>query len=78
MLAGTPLGKPAVHSNLAPAKVSLAPARSAVAELVNDSTCNADNSDSVQVVAPGTSTAVIQPLARFRGCPMTIDPVSAG
>jgi hypothetical protein len=45
--------------------------------LTNDSTCNADNSDSVQVIVPDRTEKVVLPL-RMRGCPLTIDPVAGG
>ena len=59
-------------------EVDLAPHAVASAQLTNISTCNAANSDSVQVIAPNQTQPVLVPL-EFRGCGQaTIDPVVAG
>jgi hypothetical protein len=56
--------------------VTLAPSAVAVANLVDFSSCNASNSDSVQVSAPGSSTIVELPL-QLRGCRLEVDPLIA-
>jgi hypothetical protein len=56
--------------------ITLAPGASAQSQLVNDSTCGAAESDSVQIIAPNTSTPVVLPLV-FRGCTVTVSPVQA-
>ena len=75
--AGAPLGKPAVRSTKPATKVQLAPGRSATARLVDDSTCEAEKSDSVQIYPPNRTEKVTVPLS-IRGCALTIDPVVAG
>ena len=74
--AGAQLGQPATRSAKPASKVRLLPGRSASATLTNDSTCNAPNSDSVQVIAPNRTEKVVLQLS-LRGCPLTIDPVAA-
>jgi hypothetical protein len=44
---------------------------------VDDSTCQAEKSDSVQVFPPNQTKKVVLPLS-IRGCALTIDPVIAG
>jgi hypothetical protein len=74
---GATLGRPANRSTTQFATVRLAPGATGTATLTNDSTCNADNSDSVQVIVPDRTEKVVLPL-RMRGCPLTIDPVAGG
>jgi len=73
---GAPLGNPASRSGKAPTIVQLAPGHSATAQLVDTSTCNADKSESVQIIVPNRSEKVVLPLS-IRGCALTIDPVVA-
>jgi hypothetical protein len=73
---GATLGRPANRSTKPFVTVRLAPGATGTATLTNDSTCNADNSESVQVIAPNRTEKVVLPL-RMRGCPLTIDPVAA-
>jgi len=73
---GAILGQPAARSAMPIATVRLAPGATGTATLSNDSTCNADNSESVQVIVPNRTEKVVLPL-RMRGCPLTIDPVAA-
>ncbi|MDQ1720673.1 MAG: hypothetical protein QOI26_407 [Pseudonocardiales bacterium] len=75
--AGAPLGKPAARTSTAVTKVWLAPGRSATAQLVDSSTCNADNSDSVAIYPPNRTERVVVPLS-VRGCALSIDPVVTG
>jgi Protein of unknown function (DUF4232) len=74
---GALLGKPATRSTKPVATVRLAPGHSATARLVDDSTCNAEKSDSVQIYPPNRTEKVVVPLS-VRGCALTIDPVLAG
>jgi hypothetical protein len=74
LLAGKPLGKPAVRSSKPVTTITLATGQSASAMLQNNSTCNADNSDQVQVIVPDDTQKTDLPL-RFRGCAVTVDPV---
>ncbi|MGI8664747.1 MAG: DUF4232 domain-containing protein [Jatrophihabitans sp.] len=74
--AGAPLGQPAQRSAKAVHTVRIAPGGSVTAQVVDDSTCNADNSDSVQVIAPNRTERVVLRLA-VRGCPLHVDPVIA-
>lgn len=76
LLGGARLGQPATRSAKQFAPVQLVPGAGAAATLTNDSTCNADNSESVQVIVPNRTEKVVLPL-RMRGCPLTIDPVAA-
>jgi Domain of unknown function (DUF4232) len=75
--AGAPLGKPATRSDKIVATVKLAPGTSATARLVDASTCQADKSDSVQIIPPNLTVKYLRPLS-LRGCALTIDPVVAG
>jgi hypothetical protein len=70
------LGVPATRSAKSVTRVSLLPGAGATAVLSNDSTCNAENSDSVQIIPPNRNEKIVLPL-RLRGCPLTIDPVAA-
>jgi hypothetical protein len=71
---GAVLGRPAVRATKPVATVQLAPGHSATARLVDDSTCDAEKSDSVQIYPPNRTEKVIVPLS-VRGCALTIDPV---
>ncbi|MEO9237512.1 MAG: DUF4232 domain-containing protein [Jatrophihabitantaceae bacterium] len=73
--AGNLIGQPAARSALPPARVQIAPGSSVTARLVDDSTCNADNSDSVQVIPPNRSDRIVLQLS-LRGCALHIDPVA--
>jgi hypothetical protein len=75
--AGAPLGKPATRSNAVVGTVTLAPGTSATARLVDASTCQAEKSDSIQIIPPNLTSKFVLPLS-LRGCPLTIDPVVAG
>jgi hypothetical protein len=72
--AGALLGKPATRAAKPATTVQLAPGHSATARLVDDSTCNAEKSDSVQIYPPNRTEKVVVPLS-VRGCALTIDPV---
>jgi hypothetical protein len=75
---GVELGKPATRSGKSFAEIDLAAGGVGSALLTNVSTCNAANSDSVQVIAPNQTAHIVLPL-EFRGCGQaTIDPVVAG
>lgn len=76
LMGGAPLAKPATRSGKPVKRVTLVPGATAISLLSNDSTCNADNSDSVQVIVPNQTLPVVLPL-KFRGCTLTVDPVSA-
>jgi hypothetical protein len=73
---GSPLGQPAGRSAKPVATIHLAPAAVATTTLTNDSTCNADNSESVQVIVPNRTEKIVLPL-RMRACTLTINPVAA-
>jgi hypothetical protein len=73
---GRALGQDATRSGKPASRVVLAKGATAAALLENNSTCNAANSDSVQVIVPNRTEKVVLPL-RMRGCPLTIDPVIA-
>jgi Protein of unknown function (DUF4232) len=75
-VAGAALGKPATRSDKVVATVKLAPGTSAIARLVDASTCQAAKSDSVQVFPPNLPEKFLVPLS-IRGCALTIDPVVA-
>jgi hypothetical protein len=72
---GALMAKPAVRSGKAVTTLRLAPGKSATAELTDDSTCDAEMSDSVQVIVPNRSEKLVLHLA-LRGCPLSIDPVA--
>jgi hypothetical protein len=77
MKSGAPLGSPAVRSGKQAHAVSLKPAARVTALVTDASTCNADLSDSVQVIVPNQTEKVVLALS-LRGCSLTIDPVAAG
>ena len=72
--AGAPLGSPAQRTNTPIHRVQIAPGDSVTAQLVDDSTCNAAISDTVQVFPPNRTEKFVVPLA-LRGCSLHIDPV---
>ncbi|HEX8768870.1 MAG TPA: DUF4232 domain-containing protein [Jatrophihabitans sp.] len=74
---GALLGKPATRASKPVTTVLLAPGGTASARLVDDSTCNAEKSDSVQIYPPNRTEKIVLPLS-LRGCALTIDPVVAG
>jgi hypothetical protein len=75
LLGGKPLGRPAVRSGQPIRTVRIAPGTSVSANLVDDSSCNAAISDSVQVIPPNRTDRIVVKLA-LRGCQLTVDPVS--
>jgi len=76
LLAGKPLGQPAVRSGKPISTVRIPPGTSVSANLVNDSSCNAPISDSVQVIPPNRTDRIVLKVA-LRGCPLTVDPVAS-
>jgi hypothetical protein len=74
MRAGAPLGLAAQRSATPIHRVQIAPGDSVTAQLVDDSTCNAEISDTVQVIPPNRTERFVVPLA-LRGCSLHIDPV---
>jgi Protein of unknown function (DUF4232) len=75
LLGGKPLGQPAVRSGKPVRTVRIAPGTSVSASLVDDSSCNASVSDSVQVYPPNRTERIVLKLA-LRGCPLHVDPVT--
>ena len=75
LLAGTPLGQPAVRSGKPVRTVQIAPGTSVSANLVDDSSCNAPVSDTVQVYPPNRTDRLVLKLA-LRGCQLHVDPVT--
>ena len=75
--AGNLIGQPAARSSMPSSRVQIAAGSSVTARLVDDSTCNADNSDSVQVIPPNRTDRIVLRLS-LRGCPLHIDPVVSG
>ncbi|MFL6161300.1 MAG: DUF4232 domain-containing protein [Jatrophihabitantaceae bacterium] len=76
LLAGKPLGQPAVRSGKPISRVQIAPGSSVSAGLIDDSSCNAPISDSVQVIPPNRTDKIVLKLA-LRGCLVHVDPVAA-
>jgi hypothetical protein len=74
---GAQLGSPAARSSVRAVSIALKPGSQVTALLTDASTCNADLSDSVQVIVPNQTQKSVLPLS-LRGCPLTIDPVLAG
>jgi hypothetical protein len=72
---GALMGKPAVRSGKAAVTLRLAPGKSATAQLTDNSTCDAEISDSVQIIVPNRTERLVLHLA-LRGCPLSIDPVT--
>ncbi|MEO6503574.1 MAG: DUF4232 domain-containing protein [Jatrophihabitantaceae bacterium] len=72
--AGATLAEPAVRSGKPVTRVQLAPGRSATAQLIGNSTCDAEKSDSVQIYPPNRTEKFVVALS-LRGCALTIDPV---
>ncbi len=75
--AGAPLGQPAARSAAQASRVQIAPQAAVTAQLVDDSTCNADNADSVQIIPPNRTDRIVLPIS-LRGCPLQVGPVSTG
>lgn len=75
--AGSYLGSPAARSGQPVTPVVLKPGATGSAKLENDSTCNAEVSDSVQIIVPNRTEKTVRPL-QMRGCPLTIYPVTLG
>lgn len=73
---GVPLGLPAARSSAAVVTVQIAAGAAATAQLIDDSTCNADNADSVQVIPPNRTDKIVLPIS-LRGCPLHVGPVAA-
>ncbi len=73
---GAPIGSPATRIGQSGSAVRLAPGASASSAVENTSTCNASNSDSVQVIVPNQTQTTVRPL-RFRACPLTVAAVVA-
>ncbi|HEU5270259.1 MAG TPA: DUF4232 domain-containing protein [Jatrophihabitans sp.] len=76
LLGGQPLGQPAVRSGEPIHTVRIPPGTSVSANLVDDSSCNAAISDSVQVIPPNRTDRIVLKLA-LRGCRLTVGPVTA-
>ncbi|MCL2780893.1 MAG: DUF4232 domain-containing protein [Actinomycetia bacterium] len=77
LVGGRLVGTPAARSTSPARTVKLAPGATAAAALTNDSTCDADNSDAVQVIPPNDTTR-FQARLLFRVCAMTVEPISGG
>jgi hypothetical protein len=75
LLGGNPLGKPAVRTGQPIHTVRIPPGGSVSANIVDDSSCNAPISDTVQVIPPNRTDKILLKLA-LRGCPLTVDPVA--
>jgi len=75
LLGGNPLGKPAVRTGKPIHTVRIPPGGSVSADIVDDSSCNAPISDTVQVIPPNRTDKILLRLA-LRGCPLTVDPVA--
>jgi Protein of unknown function (DUF4232) len=75
LLGGKPLGQPAVRTGKPVRTVRIAPGTSVSASLVDDSSCNASVSDSVQVYPPNRTERIVLKLA-LRGCLLHVDPVA--
>ena len=75
LLGGKPLGQPAVRTGKPVRTVRIAPGTSVSANLVDDSSCNASVSDSVQVYPPNRTERIVLKLA-LRGCLLHVDPVA--
>lgn len=69
------LGRPAEHSNVAPATVLLKLGQQAEARVTDFSSCQAPLSDTVRVYAPDQTEFVDRPL-ELRGCRLVVDPVT--
>lgn len=77
LLGGKPLGLPAARSGKPIQRVQIAPGASVSAGLIDNSSCNAAISDSVQVFPPNRTERLVLKLA-LRGCPLQVDPVATG
>jgi hypothetical protein len=75
--AGHVLGQAAIRYTKPAATINLRPGSVATTRLTDISTCNADLSDSVQIIVPNRRERTVLPL-RLRGCTLYIDPVAAG
>lgn len=74
--AGVALGQPASRTALPASRLMIPAGASVTARLVDDSTCNADSSDSVQVIPPNRTDKIVLRLA-LRGCPLHVDPITS-
>jgi Protein of unknown function (DUF4232) len=75
LLGGKPLGQPAARTGQPIRTERIAPGASVTANIVDDSSCNAPISDSVQVIPPNRTDKIVLKLA-LRGCPLHVDPVA--
>jgi hypothetical protein len=75
MRGGKPLGQPAVRTGKPVRTERIAPGTSVSANIVDDSSCNAAISDSVQVIPPNRTERIVLKLA-LRGCLLHVDPVA--
>lgn len=75
LLGGKPLGQPAMRSGKPVRTERIAPGTSVSAGLVDDSSCNAAASDSVQVIPPNRTEKIVLKLG-LRGCLLHVDPVA--
>ncbi|MDT0260846.1 DUF4232 domain-containing protein [Jatrophihabitans lederbergiae] len=73
---GALVGKPAGHSGKAATTVRIAPGSSVTAQVIDDSSCNADKSDAVQIIPPNGTDRIVVRLS-VRACALTVDPVTA-
>ena len=75
LLGGAPLGRPAVRSGAAYKTVTLAAGAAVQAQLIDTTTCNAAQSDTVRVYPPNQTVPIDAPLV-LRGCTLTVGPVA--
>ena len=77
LLGGKALGKPAVRSAKTAKTITLKAGATVTAQVTDASTCNASNSDQIQIFPPNETHRIVLSLS-LRGCALTVDPVAAG
>jgi hypothetical protein len=73
---GAALGSPAVRSGAPVKTLTLAHGASVTAQLTDDTTCNAAESDTVRIYPPNQTTSVDRPIT-LRDCRLVIAPVAS-
>jgi hypothetical protein len=77
LLNGAQIGKAASRSGAAIRTITIAPQANITSQLTDDTTCNADESDSIRIYPPNLTESVRIPVV-LRACNLVVTPVAAG
>lgn len=77
LLNGKQLGNAAARSGAAIKTITMAPQQNLTAQLTDNTSCNAAESDTIRVYPPNLTVPVQIPFV-LRGCPLVVTPVTAG